>query len=337
MRAFITSALLTHLASSATLFGPTANLLKANGSPNFPLSISQLLALVTAPAAWPSLRAQLVSSGGALHARDNVLAAMSPAELRSYGSGAAALRLPLSLEAGGALCGAGAGAARGAVAAALLRPLVAAGAAVNFVLVESVFSRTHAGCPAQSVAATAAEAAAFAAAAAAAAPRARLFLYDALPHFAVSAAYPANLPEYGLELNATLRTLRAAFSRAGVVLAGYFMDCPYDYSAVYPNASASRPFGDGWKRVAAAAALVHSLGLEVGKTFNSQSGGSTSDALFHELTVADYGNTTAAGATLDHDMVETWYAFPKAAAPETLAYTTAFTALDVARRARRAA
>ena len=112
------------------------------------------------------------------------------------------------------------------------------------------------------------------------------------------------------------------------------MDCPYDYSAAYPNATAPRPFGDGWKRVAAAAALVRGLGLEVGKTFNSQAGGATSDALFHALTVADYGNTTAAGVLLDHHRVETWYEFPKTAAPETLAFTTSYTALDVARRAR---
>ena len=322
---------------AATLFGPTANLLTPAGAPDFPRSVAQLLSLVDDAASWPSLRAEVTASRGALHARDNIVAAMTPKQRSAFGTAAAALGLPLSLEAGGALCGAGAGAQRGAMVAALLQPLVAAGAALDFVLVESVFSRTHATCPAQSVSATAAEAAAFAAAAAAAAPRARFFLYDALPHFAVGAAWPANLPQYGLELGATLRALNASFARAGVELAGYWADCPYDYSAAYPNASAPLPFGAGWARVAAAAALVRGLGLEVGKTFNSQAGGDASDALFHALTLADYGNTTAAGAVLDHYMVETWYPHPVKAAPETLAYTTAFTALDVARRASSAA
>jgi len=329
--------LLLRPAAPAVLFGPTANLLLPSGDPDYPRSIAQLLALVADAPSWPALRAAVVSSRGALHARDGIVAAMSPAQRAALGAGAAALSLPLSLEAGGAFCGAGAGARHGAAVAALLRPLVAAGAAVDFLLVESVFSRTRAACPAQAVAATAAEAAAFAAAAAAAAPRARLFLYDALPHFRVGAAWPANVPSYGLELGATLAALRAAFARAGVALAGYWADCPFDYSAAYPNASAPLPAGAGWARVAAAAALVKGMGLEVGKTFNSQAGGAASDALFHAQTVADYGNTSAAlraaGAALDHMMVETWYAHPLEAAPETAAFTTAFTALDVARRA----
>jgi len=141
------------------------------------------------------------------------------------------------------------------------------------------------------------------------------------------------VPSFGLELGATLDALRAACARAGVALAGYWMDCPYDYSAVYPNASAPLPAGAGWARVAAAAALVRGRGLEVGKTFNSQAGGAASDALFHAQTLADWGNTTAAGAALDHGMVETWFAHPARAAPETAPYTTAYTALDVARHA----
>jgi len=215
-RAALLAALLVlgpHRAACATLFGPTANLLTPAGAPDFKESIAQLLALVNEPASWPALRAAVTASRGALHARDSIVAAMTPAQRSALGAGARALGLGLSIEMGGALCGAGAGAARGAQFAALARPLAAAGAALDFVLVESVFSRTRAACPAQSLHATAAEAADFAAAAAAAAPAARLFLYDALPHFAVGAAAVGSAR--GSETAKGLRVVAAARADRG--------------------------------------------------------------------------------------------------------------------------
>jgi hypothetical protein len=94
------------------------------------------------------------------------------------------------------------------------------------------------------------------------------------------------------------------------------------------------PRGSGWRKVAAAVALVHSLNLAAGKTFNSQAGGGQGGAEFHALTLQDWHNTTAAlaqaGVALDGMMVETWYNFPREAAPESTPFTTAYTALAVA-------
>ena len=79
--------------------------------------------------------------------------------------------------------------------------------------------------------------------------------------------------------------------------------------------------------------LVQGLGLSVGKTFNSQLGGQTSGELFLSRTVADFEATAAAlkaaGVALDAWMVETWYYFPRLAAPEWQAGTTANTLWSV--------
>ena len=108
------------------------------------------------------------------------------------------------------------------------------------------------------------------------------YLYDALPHFRVGDKWPANQigSHYGMELGAVLIQLQTAMSARGVPLAGYWADCPMEYSAYFPcvspNATAActpGPAGSGYERLAAAVKLVKSLGLKVGKTFNSQTGG----------------------------------------------------------------
>ena len=78
--------------------------------------------------------------------------------------------------------------------------------------------------------------------------------------------------------------------------------------------------------MADAAALVKGMGLRVGKTFNSQQGGATSDQLFYASTLQDYLRTTRADSALDYAMVESWYPHPLHAAPEAQQYTTTFTA-----------
>ena len=75
------------------------------------------------------------------------------------------------------------------------------------------------------------------------------------------------------------------------------------------------------------------MGLEVGKTFNSQKGGVSSDKLFYTNTLNDFNHTVAkvpgGAASFDYVMVETWYYHPLQAAPETQQYTTTYTALAV--------
>lgn len=327
-------------------FGPTANLLKnvTNGPPDFPLSVSQLFGLVSTPEgqdSWYYLRSAVIRSGGALHMRNEILNAMSSQEIKQFALQTRSLGLNLSLEDGGALCGAGSGVTRGNSVIAMLKPVIANGGTLAFLLLESIFSRTSVTCPTQTLNTTATEIAEFAATVGTGvSPQTvRFFLYDALPHYSVrdvnggGVVWPANLPSYGLDLGIVLTLLQGAMLEKGVKLEGYWMDCPYEYSRDYPNATSPYPLGSGWQRVASAVSLVHSLNLKVAKTFNTQSGGSTSNQEFYQFTLQDFKNTSQAlakaGVALDGAMVETWYNFPRLASPETTSYTSAYTALEV--------
>ena len=96
--------------------------------------------------------------------------------------------IELSIEGGGALCGHGSGATMAAAALRAFAPFVAAGGTVSHWLLESVYSRTSAGCRSQPQATTTAELADYAAAIQAGGlGHPAFFLYDALPHYKVSA------------------------------------------------------------------------------------------------------------------------------------------------------
>lgn len=314
------------------LLGPTAN---------HPDTIAdETLALVanaSGQAAWEAVRGRVVGSGGSLHMRNQVFGFMHKEDPRMQATLAAQtkqLGLHVSIEAGGALCGEGSGATAAAAALKNVAIFLDTGGALAFWALESIFSRTHRGCAAQPLNTTVAELAAYAGAVAAALPATQLFLYDALPHYSVGSAWPPNLPGYGLELGEVLTLLRPAMLKHGATLAGYWADCPFEYSA---GTLDPLPGGkDGFKKVAAAVKLVKGMGLQFGKTFNSQAGGQASDKAFHDGTLQDYARTAAlipseasAGYALDFVMVETWYAFPDSILPETKPYTTTFTARAV--------
>lgn len=313
--------------------GPTANLPSHNDS------VSQLLGLVTgsATSAWPKTFHGVTQTNGALHVRQNVMGAMmSSADQTAFATAARALNLSISIEGGGAMCGTGSGATMGALHIKITEAFEAAGGTFTFWALESVFSRTHAGCSNQSQTRTAIELAHYAHALSVGLAQKTpplFFLYDALPHFSVGKDFPPNTRppnhEYGQDLETILDLLKDEMEKVGVPLAGYWMDCPYEYSRDYPNATAPFPAGEGWKKVAAAAALVRSKGLSVGKTFNSQQGGQTSDELFFTNTMKDWDATAKAGVKLDYAMVETWYTYPSHAAPESTAYTTTYTAAQI--------
>jgi hypothetical protein len=307
------------------LFGPTAN---------HPDTIAnETLALITEEGvdSWPEVRGRLQSSGGALHVRNQVINGfMTEAERALFGSRSAELGLQISLEAGGSLCGTGSGAASAATVVKKLKPFLDAGGKLAYYGLESVFSRTHRGCPSQSLNNTVLELAEYAAVSAAGLPDTKFFLYDALPHFKVG-GFPANDPQYDMDLMDVLTKLRDAMADRGVKLEGYWMDCPYEYSRDLPG-----DVGDGFKKIATALKLIKSAGMKAGKTLNSQEGGSTSDKKFHDGTLLDFENTTAVvpsqltgGYSFDFLMVESWYTYPATILPESKAYTMAYTAHEV--------
>ena len=234
----------------------------------------------------------------------------------------------------------------------VLRGFLEAGGSLSHVMLESVFSRTTAACGLgptanQTHAQTAVELADYAATLKATlGDKTVFFLYDAIPHYAVGSDWPANTfaAHYKLELGAVLTLLKDVMRVKGVTLTGYWADSPMEASACFPcmcgqdpeNPCKQGPAGSGYQKIAAAIKLAKSLGLQAGKTFNSQAGGMVSSEAFYNGTLADWTEAAKAvpsaasgGHNFDGVMVETWYYHPAQAIPETTPYTTAYTALDI--------
>ena len=209
----------------ALQFGPTANL-------NATALAALVAGLYESPAAldsWAHLRSEMNASDGALHLRLMSMRALSPHQQRGLAASSRRAGFQVSVEGGGALCGVGTGEASARQHLAALEPFTADGGLLSRWLLESVFSRTAAGCPHQSEAVTAGELAAYAATVAAGLHPSppHFWLYDALPHYAVGRAWPKNADAgavYTMELGATLRALKAAMGKRGVALRGYWAD-----------------------------------------------------------------------------------------------------------------
>ena len=141
-------------------FGPTANII--GPAPvtrgNNPLAelVDGLVATPADEAQWSTLRAKIDASGGALHVRLQAVSFMNATQLQALAAAttAAGGNLSLSVEGGGALCGKGSGAAAAARGIAAFAPFTAAGGVLTHWLLESIYSRTHAGCKGQSLADT---------------------------------------------------------------------------------------------------------------------------------------------------------------------------------------
>lgn len=174
------------------LLGPTANLQQPDKSVNTDgvdsaEIVRQLLELVDSTSGWPSTFKHVNGSGGAIHIRNQVFGFMTAAQQANLARATAKSGLGVSIESGGAFCGAGSGALRGASVLKQLAPFFAAGGRFEFFALESVFSRTYAGCKQQPQTATATEVADFAATIAkgiveGSGSPPKFFLYDALPH-----------------------------------------------------------------------------------------------------------------------------------------------------------
>jgi hypothetical protein len=224
--------------ATVLLLGPTTDLQSPDeaGGVDSAEIVRQLLLLVEGDgvASWNQTFTHVNGSGGALHARQQVFGFMSALQQSNYARAANALNLRLSIETGGAFCGAGSGATAAQNALRKLAPFLEAGGHFSYVALESCFSRTHAGCKAQSQQATAEEVAAFAKTLAEGLQQPlipKFFLYDALPHMTVDKSssspgggkWPRNVPSYDLDLGTLLRLLRTAMATQKLALEGYVL------------------------------------------------------------------------------------------------------------------
>ena len=321
------------------LFGPLAHH-PAPGLPGSKHVANETLELLAGRSGkWDEVRGRIVASGGALHTSIYAWGASSqepqPEAQRELARLMRAQGLSLSVEAGSGFCGRGSGTRNAASNLGRLSTYLASGGKVKFWQLASSFSLTHVHCPNQTLQVTVHEAAAYAAAVQSALPAASLFLYDALPHYSVGTKWPQNpggpRAHFGLELGSVLHQLKQAMAAHGVVLHGYWADCPFDSSDGYP-------YGDGYKKVAAAAELVTAMGLQFGKTFNAIQAGQTSSEAYYHATLDDFARTAAVipsssgNATLSYVMSASWYLYPTYAAPESTPYTEANVARDIFRQ-----
>jgi len=298
--------------------GPTANLKSIT---------NDTVALLNDSSSWPTVLSHVTSSGGAFHIRAHIFDSMTDSQQVMVANNAQELNLRISIEAGGYMCRPS-GAKNAQNQIAKLQPFLQAGGKIHFWGLESVFSRTRGGCANFTLTDTVREVAAYAGVVAAALPATEIYLYDALPHYSVGKAWPPNQPlkpgQWAMDLPEVLSLLAPAMAAQGAHLVGYWADCPYEYSINYPD-------GNGYQRLAAAVSSVKATSLKFGKTFNSEGGGKTSDELFYNLTLDDFSRSTQAVplSSFDMIMVETWYTHPTHPAPETLQYTTMYTAKAV--------
>jgi hypothetical protein len=211
MPLLLTAAATGAVSSPTLFFGPTAALQSA------PLAalVDGLVATPADLSQWKELRQRLATSpgGGALHLRQAALGVLDARQQATLARVSQSIGLPISVEAGGAMCGEGSGvSAAQSLVDKKLHSFLAAGGKLSHLMLESVFSRTTAACGAnQTHAQTAAELAGYAATLKAALGSGTVYyLYDALPHYAVGSEWPANTfaAHYNLELGAVLTQLQ---------------------------------------------------------------------------------------------------------------------------------
>lgn len=298
--------------------GPTANLKSV---------VNDTCDILKQPTTWPTVLSHVITSGGAFHLRQNVFRGMTESQMVAFAHNAQQLKLQISIEAGGEMCKPS-GARLAQKLLTDLKPYFDSGGTIHFWGLESIFSRTRGGCPSFNLTDTVRELAAYAGVVAKALPSTELYLYDALPHYSVGKSWPPNLPlkpgQWAMDLPEVLSLLAPAMAAQGAQLMGYWADCPYDYSISYTGHK-------GYQRLAAAVSAVKAAGLKFGKTFNTQSGGKTSDELFYNGTLDDFKRCLQVVplSSLDIIMIETWYSHPSHAIPETEPYTTMYTAKAV--------
>jgi hypothetical protein len=312
------------LAPERWFLGPTSNTLGIG---------NRTLEMMSNASAWSETISAISASGGAVHWRMQIMGRLSAPQLQQLASAVKSTNVGLSIEGGGHMCQPN-GTAIAQAQLRVLKPFLDAGGTIKTWGIESVFSRTRQACHNLSLAETVEQVADFAAVLASKLPATKLFLYDALPHYSVGSSWPANAPPpagaWDMDLLDVLTRLRAAMAQRGAALAGYWADCPLEYSQAY----APKP-GHGYERLAAAWTGVRAMGLEFAKTFNTQDGGAASAEAFAQGTLADFRSVSAVVdmTTFYMAMVESWYAHPVNPAPETTPYTTTNTLLAVIKEA----
>lgn len=147
-------------------------------------------------------------------------------------------------------------------------------------------------------------------------------------------SYQCATKDYG-DLQRALDAVVDGLAARGQSLDYLMVDEPYDYSQglVDSNCHADPTAVDWMGRLRALEDQVRGHGLRFAQIYNSSRGGATSNALFHDDTVAQAGAHRVAGGRPDIRLVSSWYSHPDVVMPETTPYTFTHTALETWRAA----
>ena len=144
------------------------------------------------------------------------------------------------------------------------------------------------------------------------------------------AAYQCATKDHG-DYRIALEAALSALDAAGETVAYVVADNPYDYAIGAKDSNCyDDPASVDWLgRLLSLQGQVQSHGIPFALIYNSGRGGSTSNQLFYEDSVAFAAAYQAAGGRPDIAIVESWYEFPDLTLPETEPYTHMNTARDV--------
>jgi hypothetical protein len=143
------------------------------------------------------------------------------------------------------------------------------------------------------------------------------------------AAYQCATKDHG-DYKVALEAMITALAAVGEAPAYIMADNPYNYLIGTQDSNCHEdPTAVDWAgRLVALERQVQDHGIPFALIYNSEDGGSTSNALFHDQTVAMVELHQSRGGDPDIRHIESWYEFPDNALPETEANSFANTVLD---------
>lgn len=154
-------------------------------------------------------------------------------------------------------------------------------------------------------------------------PEIRFFLLTNFPNWGYrgDVSYHARGPErqdWG-DYHAVLEAVLPVIQAAGMPLVALSIDNPYEYArGMHHSVSLEDPTTIDWAaRIDRLQADVRAEGLEVNMIINSQAGGNSSDAAFHDETLAYLDWYLERVSPPDRIYIQSWYDHPEALLPET--------------------
>ena len=143
------------------------------------------------------------------------------------------------------------------------------------------------------------------------------------------ASYQCATKDHG-DLEVAIESVLTALAEAGESIDYFMADNPYDYATGQKDSNChDDPSQVDWMgRIVALENQVVAAGLPFALIYNSATGGSTSNQMFHDDTVAFVADYQAAGGNPAIRHVESWYTYPDTLLPETEDYTLTNTVLD---------